>query len=436
MKKKMKREKGITLIALVITIIVLLILAAVSIATLTGENGILTKVSDAEEETRGASVQEARDLWKINQEADRQTASTTAQTLEELINDLVNQKLLTEDEKDQILGNESKGIEATGEVTIGSRTIVFGTVEPTPTVTEAIKKGTELSTTDNITVIDEYGNSITVPAGFKIVCDQTTNYASTVDKGIVVEDVNNGNQFVWIPVGTVYTNVEKTEYKTIELNRYTFNTTTGEPMPKGDAAINSNCQELSTSSYGNATAKNISKFKESVENRNGYYIGRYEARTATARSAKTNPLTPMTSKGTDYVYNYVTQLQAAERCETMYGEDKPFTSDLINSYAWDTAIVFEQAFDDRTDKTKPYSRQDSLNTGSLAETGTTIDKICNIYDMASNCLEWTTESYDSSQPCVGRGGNRTSSNYYTSARYPNKTSNANSDYSFRPVLYV
>jgi len=41
--KKRKTNKGITLIALVITIIILLILAAVSIATLTGENGILQK---------------------------------------------------------------------------------------------------------------------------------------------------------------------------------------------------------------------------------------------------------------------------------------------------------------------------------------------------------------------------------------------------------
>ena len=44
----MKKEQGITLIALIITIIVLLILAAISIATLTGENGILTKASEAE----------------------------------------------------------------------------------------------------------------------------------------------------------------------------------------------------------------------------------------------------------------------------------------------------------------------------------------------------------------------------------------------------
>ena len=46
-----KTDKGITLIALVITIIVLLILAAISIATLTGNNGILTRANEAKEQT-------------------------------------------------------------------------------------------------------------------------------------------------------------------------------------------------------------------------------------------------------------------------------------------------------------------------------------------------------------------------------------------------
>ncbi len=51
MKEKLKQQKGITLIALVITIIVLLILAGVTIATLTGENGILTRASEASTQT-------------------------------------------------------------------------------------------------------------------------------------------------------------------------------------------------------------------------------------------------------------------------------------------------------------------------------------------------------------------------------------------------
>lgn len=130
-RKKLRNERGITLLALVVTIIVLLILAGIGIGTLFGENSILTKASESKEETRGASVEEARDLWKINQEADSMVASVTSQTLEELIDDLVTQKLLTEDEKDQILGNESKGIEATYKITIGSKTIEFKKIEET-----------------------------------------------------------------------------------------------------------------------------------------------------------------------------------------------------------------------------------------------------------------------------------------------------------------
>ena len=50
-----QNNKGITLIALVITIVVLLILAGVSIATLTGENGILTQASNAKKVTEEAA---------------------------------------------------------------------------------------------------------------------------------------------------------------------------------------------------------------------------------------------------------------------------------------------------------------------------------------------------------------------------------------------
>ena len=55
-KSYFKSQKGITLIALIITIIVLLILAGVSIATLTGENGILTQAGTAKKENKKASV--------------------------------------------------------------------------------------------------------------------------------------------------------------------------------------------------------------------------------------------------------------------------------------------------------------------------------------------------------------------------------------------
>ena len=125
-----RKNEGITLIALIITVIVLIILAGVTINMVVGDSGIISKSKYAKEETRGARVEEERDLWKANQALD-EYGNPNSESLTEIIDRLVSQGLLNENEKDQILGNEEKEIEATGKVTIGSRTIVFGTGEMT-----------------------------------------------------------------------------------------------------------------------------------------------------------------------------------------------------------------------------------------------------------------------------------------------------------------
>ena len=63
--KKRKKEKGITLIALVVTIVVLIILAGVSISMLTGENGIITQAQDAKIATEKSSLREQLQLAAI-----------------------------------------------------------------------------------------------------------------------------------------------------------------------------------------------------------------------------------------------------------------------------------------------------------------------------------------------------------------------------------
>ena len=70
MKLNLKERNGITLIALVITIIVLLILAGVTIATLTGDNGVLTKAESAKTETENASAEEKVKLAIMGARAD------------------------------------------------------------------------------------------------------------------------------------------------------------------------------------------------------------------------------------------------------------------------------------------------------------------------------------------------------------------------------
>jgi len=276
------------------------------------------------------------------------------------------------------------------------------------TVEDYKNSGGVLSETDPTTIKDTNGNKVVVPEGFKIAEDS----ANDVTGGVVIEDVSHGDttagsQFVWIPVGTVkYSGGTKT----INLDRYTF-ADDGTPAAYGDKAINVYFQELSISSSGNATAKDIEAFKTSVPKNGGYYIGRYEARTPIQRtSSSTSTLDIVTTRPNDYVYNYVTQVNAATQSRAMYnGSTTSFTSDLMNSYAWDTAIVFLQEFDNRNNKSTVYSWQSSLNK-TFAIKGTNNlsapqqDKICNVWDMASNDWEWTTETsidpYNLNKACV------------------------------------
>ena len=375
--------KGITLVALVITIVILLILAGISISTLTN-TGIFQKARDAKKASENAGKEQKQTLSEYEKELNKYTA-------QELTDDKINRVL---------------------------------------------------SETENIVLKDANSNIFTLPAGFKVVVNDDTGNAKTVDKGIVIEDATDaatkGSQFVWVPVGTII-KTDGTQVE-IELNRYTFDED-GIAKAQNESVVDIYYSE--TKSKGNTVAKSISDFKLSVTTNGGYYIGRYEARTINPRTDKGDTLAQITEKGTDQVYNFVTQIQAASQAKNMYNSSN-FTSDLMNSYAWDTAVYFLQKFDNRANKAslKPYSRQNSLNT-SLASQGTNNlevskqDVICNVYDMASNCWEWTTETFSSSDfPCTYRGGLYDSSNYYTSFRGNTDTSNSYGHFSFRSLLYM
>ena len=389
------KDRGITLVALVITIIILLILAGISISALTN-TGIFGKAKEAKKKSEDATLEQNKILDNYEKEVDQYLPAFTGNTVE-----------------------------------------------------EAIQHGRVLNATDNTELHDEYGNKIVVPAGFKIVSDSTTGNATTVNNGIVIEDATvdsegkatatAGSQFVWIPVGKIYTDTAKTDAnaKTIELGRYEFDSNGNKSAYSGSYVEEDANDESTLKNWGNTIAKNITTFKNSVTTNGGYYIGRYEARTTTARSSKDDVLTQITEKGTDSVYNYVTQKQAAEQAQNMYNSNK-FTSDLMNSYAWDTATLFLQ-----TCGKEKYSRKTSVNS-LLAGKGTnasdytgTRDNVCNVYDMASNVYEWTTETSDHSNlPCVYRGGGYDSSNNYTCYRDYYDTSYSDAFYGFRPLLFV
>ena len=96
----LKTQKGITLIALVVTIVVLLILAGVTISLLLDENGIIAKSKEARTETRVSQIEDEVGMWKqhnfINKESNQ--AQESADTM---LASLISRKLLTEDEIDR-----------------------------------------------------------------------------------------------------------------------------------------------------------------------------------------------------------------------------------------------------------------------------------------------------------------------------------------------
>ena len=443
-KNKIKQKNGITLIALVITIIVLLILAGVSIAMLTGQNGILTQANNAKDETEQANAKEKVELAVIATMSQSKRGTLDA---DKLVTEITNNyggtatKTGTGFPVNTTVDGKSFTVDGNGNVTsTGSGN--------GPTERKLLSEITG-NETDNTLAKDNLGNPITIPAGFEV-----DNPNDNVEDGIVVRDKTHtntaGSEFVWIPVENVKTRDKGTI--NIELNRYTFDNN-GNETKQGANKIDDYYTEDTAAkhdkNYENTIAKDIEDFKSKAESSShGYYIGRYEARTATERydSTTDDELKQITTKPNDYVYNYVTQPQAAALSRGMY-TGAAFESDLMNSYAWDTATLFLQTFDNRTNKDslKKYSIQTSLNTKNdgLASKGTNKldtskqDKICNVYDMASNCWEWSTETCSySGDPCTGRGGGYRNSIYCTGSRYYTYTANSSDPYSFRPLLYL
>lgn len=129
--KKGKENRGITLIALVITIIILLILASVTIAAISGNNGILTNAAKAKVETRAATIEERINLWKTEKVADEYLEENQAQSSEQLLDSLEEEGLITEEEKTQLKEN--------GHIVIGDKDISIseGLTEKSYTITNS-----------------------------------------------------------------------------------------------------------------------------------------------------------------------------------------------------------------------------------------------------------------------------------------------------------
>ena len=400
------KENGITLIALIVTIVILLILAGVTLNAVFSDNGIIKRARDAQTKT-DQGVQ--KDLEPMGE-------------LENLIN------------KNSGENKEEKAVKIS---------TLVGTV---------VDKNTK--------AVDAYGNKITIPKGFKVLPHGTEAGSATytysgdnipaVQDGIVIENGTDSNQFVWVPVGTINNKSgdSKGATSTITLGRYSDFAMTNGAVASGqpvqvasvenctrEVSIGTFCKELcSSSSSENTTARNLAEFISITLENGGYYIARFEASGTTSK---------IESKYNQKVLGNITQPTAANLAREMYGEVKEnneliYASDLVNSYAWDTAIIFIQTYGTGEDASSYASKNKST---SFANTGINNDKYCNIWDMSGNAKEWTTEYSSDSDfvPCTFRGGYYITDFGQALAFTSTRTSTSAPDRrceSLRPLLYV
>ena len=396
----MKKNKGITLVALVVTIVVLLILAGVSINLVLGNNGIIAKAKEAQRKSAKASQ-----------------------------NDLIGMNGLAQQLEGKLNGSTGSGSENGGKTEPE-------TVPYLPS--DDFHYDTSTSVDTGLVIQDASGNEYV----WVVVPRTTAVYATTGLGKTTFTDAD-------------YTSIENDlkEYTKTYRGSTSFITDTWYADDKNEGW-------LSETEY--KTLKN-SMLKSVYEN-GGFYVGRYEAGIGTNRTSIESqvngkypvPTTAPVSKADAYPYTYVTRTQAQNLASNVNSGTK--TSSLMFGVQWDLVLAFmskdtakitstdvltknsttigndrDSVFQlSQTGKYATFSNwtlsstwnpsttptinfvdssrnkiaQSSDGNGILVTTGTSEkNKVMNIYDIAGNVWEWTLEkASDTYNPFVNRGG--------------------------------
>ena len=391
MKKeiKNKQEKGITLIALVVTIVVLLILAGVSISLVLNNNGVISKAKDAKNQYAEAQTNDEKQLNEVSDWIDTKVGDTTGG---------------------------------------GSVTKIDGVPIPAGFVYVGGTKASGLVISDATADKEKYKGQTTVGTDLE------------------------GNQFVWIPVdniadykrtaysfqvdtGTIdsSTNSTKINYSSSVSNYYT------EAMPSDEkTSVEKNKgyyigryeagdQESTTSKKLRTSSSSTSNTITVKAGQAPYnWISRTQAKSLAEGFSAKKGYTSVKSKLVSS-YAWDTAIAFIQKTNSDYG-----SSSEEGNYKDSPTFTYTGIAD--TEKNKQTKANGTI---TLIPTGQTT-AVNNIYDMGGNVYEWTTESYSSTDnPYTNRGGGY---NYFFAvypAGYRNSDSvSANEYIGFRATLFL
>ena len=372
--KETRKNRGITLIALVITIIVLLILAGVSIAMLTGNNGILTQAKLAKENTALAKEDEENKLAKNNEYINEQTGK------------VMPGKIATNTEKD----NYSDGID-----------------------TATVPQGFTVSGKEDEQKI----------ANGLVIYDIPESEISNVDWNTASTKYN---QFVWIPVVSEETYQRDFSYQCYYYinDTWTFLETTPKGSTTTDIAyLPTDIQPTTDNAMNNETAERTAVLKY-----NGFYISRYETGIENSKPV---------SKQNAIVYTNKSQTEFKTIGKDMYGDSSTYVkSAMCSGIQWDMVMKFVDKKIDGNKKIYDVRTYNSDRHKETEAGKNLADKVQNIYDLEGNCGEYVAEKNNISYPFVSRGGSYNGgSNGRACLRYSSNDT-AISSRTFRLALYI
>ncbi len=379
--KKGSKQSGITLVALVVTIVVLLILAGVSIRLVLDNNGIITRAGDAKDK---------HEQGRVNDQTDLDTA---------------------EDEIDKALGT-------------------YDPLKKIPEKTIEEAKADSMLESNEESKVKFTDGTVIIPKGYKI-SDAT---AEDVGHGVVIEDASR-NQWVWVPVDDVSKYYESSEEgvaisgSTEKTNKYTklsieigagsnketitrglpSSTSYREPALLGTSYdSDANAVTAGFASASDMATKMVSEYDtmiKSIEKYKGFYIGRYELSGSVDN--------PTEQSGTTITCtNWYNLYKACKKLGANADEsDKEgIATRMIWGCQWDATCDFIATKGEKKSITDSstwgnYSNYNSANNytegtteyeekaGSKLDTGASENwKANNIYDFAGNCMEWTQEA--------------------------------------------
>ena len=384
-----KQEKGITLIALVITIVILLILAGVSLNLVVGNEGILTRGKEAGDKYGKQSENEQQGLNDVEAWVNEQ----------------------------------------------------FGVVQKVGVDTKATAKGTINGEAPN-------ANNPVIPKGYIPINSGSATWGdgtnspdqSSVDQGLVIKDDKN-NEWVWVPVdSSTLSSMCVTSADTVALsgnvevttNIYSNSITVGksgdlvtisrnkpstadyrEPDLVASYDNNSNYYKNilnfdTSKAMANAFVSDYVSMVNSIKEYGGFYIGRYELSNEGVQKGKAT----LTGENWYALYKKCTELNAsnAVKARMIYGIQWDLACDFISKKGEQKGIRKSKDWGnyinstDNAAVTVTENGAEVQKYGSLQVTGySEFWKANNIYDLAGNCYEWTQEASSSGSRSY-RGG--------------------------------